>query len=334
MEKKNYFDSDLTYIALNYAQKVQVQENWLNQVELESPIVKVPQLAFTDLIARQDDYTNVVRTIIKAWENQIIKSYNVISREDLISFSQSPTVQAIDNQENGIFDPNFHLENLFVDIPPFKYIYERFLPESILDIGCGLGAYLRLFNKLGVKEIIGVDGFTPEESFLNLNQYIRHDLTHPLDLQRKFDLVMCLEVAEYLPPGSEVNLLEILNNHADNILIFSAGEKGQPGHGHINCKSFEEWANLLHHYNWSPMIAETLFLRCISSFSWFRRNPIVLKKQKPHSENIDLQSWDKLITISQTPYKWYSQKPQIIAEMLEVDIPDDVYPSWIESSEL
>jgi hypothetical protein len=31
------------------------------------------------------------------------------------------------------------------------------------------------------------------------------------------------------------------------------------------------------------------------------------------------------------PYKWYSQESQIISDMLEVDIPDGVYPSAVES---
>ncbi len=106
-----------------------------------------------------------------------------------------------------------------------------------------------------------------------------------------------------MPPGKEVNLIEILNNHAANILIFSAAEIGQPGHGHINCQPFEYWVDLLKQ-DWSPILTETLFFRCISSFSWFRRNPIVLQK-KPEltSENSYLKSWDKLIAISQIPYK-------------------------------
>ncbi|MDE5067631.1 MAG: hypothetical protein O4807_15665 [Trichodesmium sp. St19_bin2] len=74
------------------------------------------------------------------------------------------------------------------------------------------------------------------------------------------------------------------------------------------------------------MLTETLFFRCISSFSWFRRNPIVLqKKTELTSENSSLKSWDKLIVISQIPYKWYGHKSQIISEILEIDIPDDIY---------
>lgn len=54
------------------------------------------------------------------------------------------------------------------------------------------------------QNFIGVDGFIPEKSFLNPNQYICHDLTNQSDLQHKFDLVICLEVAEHLQPGTEL----------------------------------------------------------------------------------------------------------------------------------
>ncbi len=150
MQGEKFSDSDLTYIALNYAQEVEVKEDWLNYVELEPPTIKSSQLSYTDLIAKNDDQTNLITTIIKSWENQIIKISPLISREYLIPFSESPTSPSTDNHQHGIFEPNFHLEKLFIDIPPFEYIYERFLPENVLDIGCGIGQYLKIFNKLGV----------------------------------------------------------------------------------------------------------------------------------------------------------------------------------------
>ncbi len=84
MQGEKFCDSDLTYITLNYAQKVEVKEDWLNYVELEPPTIKSPQLSYSDLIAKNDDQTNVITTIIKSWENQIIKISPLISREDLI----------------------------------------------------------------------------------------------------------------------------------------------------------------------------------------------------------------------------------------------------------
>ncbi len=97
MRGEKFSDSDLTYIALNYAQKVEVKEDWLNHVELEPPTIKSSQLSYSDLIAKNDYRTNVITTIIKSWENQIIKIPPLISREDLIPFSESPTSPSTDN---------------------------------------------------------------------------------------------------------------------------------------------------------------------------------------------------------------------------------------------
>ncbi len=126
MNREKFDDPDLTYIALNYPQKVEVKEDWINYVELEPLIIKLPQLSFPDLTAKNDDHINVITTIIiKSWENQILKTPTLFSREDLIPFTQSPTSPSNNNNQHGIFEANFHLEKLFIDIPPFMYIYEK-----------------------------------------------------------------------------------------------------------------------------------------------------------------------------------------------------------------
>src|SRR5688572_30665246 len=73
-------------------------------------------------------------------------------------------------------------------------------PTSILDVGCGTGAWLATARELGVAEIIGVDGdyLPPEQLVISPSEFVAGDLTKPLDLQRRFDVVMTLEVAEHL----------------------------------------------------------------------------------------------------------------------------------------
>src|SRR4029077_9311828 len=68
-------------------------------------------------------------------------------------------------------------------------------PETVIDVGCGVGAWTSQWSSA-----IGVDGdWVPRDKLLIPEaQFLAHDLTQPLKLGRKADLVLCLEVAEHL----------------------------------------------------------------------------------------------------------------------------------------
>src|SRR2546422_3809267 len=38
------------------------------------------------------------------------------------------------------------------------YIIKFLNPKSVLDVGCGTGIWLAVFNKLGVNDFVGIDG--------------------------------------------------------------------------------------------------------------------------------------------------------------------------------
>jgi len=61
-------------------------------------------------------------------------------------------------------------------------------------------------------------------------------LTEPVNLSRRFELAMCLEVAEHLPAESADILVETLTNLAP-VVMFSAAHPGQGGQDHVN----ERW---------------------------------------------------------------------------------------------
>lgn len=74
--------------------------------------------------------------------------------------------------------------------------------RSVVDVGCGDGSWLSVFRKLGVTDILGVDGEYVDQDILQIPQdcFQALDLTKPFRLQRAFDLAISLEVAEHLPP--------------------------------------------------------------------------------------------------------------------------------------
>ena len=117
-------------------------------------------------------------------------------------------------------------------------LFEIYKPQSILDVGCGLGNWIQVAKTLGVPNVTGVDGSYVNRSLLKISneEFVEKDLTKNFDLGKKFDLAICLEVAEHLPESSADGLIQSLTQHTD-VIMFSAALPGQGGQNHIN----EQW---------------------------------------------------------------------------------------------
>lgn len=119
--------------------------------------------------------------------------------------------------------------------------------SSLLDIGAGTGTWLRAAQLVGIKNVLGVDGISPEgRAFWVDRSLVRvADLRQPLYLGLRFDAVICLEVAEHLPEEYAPILIESLCRHSD-LVFFSAAIPRQPGDHHINCQWPSYWQG---HFN-------------------------------------------------------------------------------------
>ncbi len=115
-------------------------------------------------------------------------------------------------------------------------------PGSLLDVGCGIGTWLRAAHEFGIEDIRGVDGVEiPSTDLLVPPDAFRVvDLSGPWTLDRKFDVILCLEVAEHLDERCSTPLIEALTAHSDEI-IFSAACPRQPGQHHVNCQWPAYW---------------------------------------------------------------------------------------------
>jgi SAM-dependent methyltransferase len=126
-------------------------------------------------------------------------------------------------------------------------------PASVVDIGCGLGAWLKVCQEHRIKVFRGFDGDYIDRSKLLVQPscFTAVDLAEPIEIDQRFDLAICLEVAEHLPEAAAPGLVRMLTTVAPFVL-FSAAIPGQRGPGHVN----EQWPSY-----WKALFTENGFQR-------------------------------------------------------------------------
>jgi SAM-dependent methyltransferase len=124
-------------------------------------------------------------------------------------------------------------------------VLQLLVTRSVLDVGCGDGSWLAVFRKLGVEDVLGIDGDYVERDFLQIprERFRPMELAKPFRLERAFDLAISLEVAEHLPPECGPAFIQSLTEAAPAVL-FSAAIPHQGGENHINEQWPDAWAAL------------------------------------------------------------------------------------------
>jgi SAM-dependent methyltransferase len=130
-------------------------------------------------------------------------------------------------------------------------LLEQLQPHSIIDVGCGPGHWLKAWEERGVADYLGIDGFHLESSAMLIepDKFMQFDLQNisRLALPRKYDLALCLEVAEHLPESCAGDLVRFLVTHAD-VVLFSAAIPFQTGENHLNEQPPQYWSDLFGEY--------------------------------------------------------------------------------------
>ena len=290
---------DVTREALSYAQTATPQ-TWPDDVTLDPITPQYPELSYFDL-GIADAFAKVARSCERLF---------VPNPRFLFNLKQIPTVHDANGgqQASTAFHGSWHQQNLYLDLPPFRHVAERHRPESVLDLGCGLGGYLKIFSDSGAKRTVGVDGFPAGAAFLNEGPYLQRDLSKPLDLNETFDLVLCTEVIERITPSCEDAVVDNILRHARERVVFSGADAGQPGVGHINCKPIGYWLEKFSARGWEPNLLDTYSMRALASFSWFQRNTVVLVRKGGVDGNAALE----LIRQAGQKVNWGDQKAAIV----------------------
>ena len=154
-------------------------------------------------------------------------------------------------------------------------------PASVIDVGCGEGIWAALFEAEGVPAV-GVDGAYVRPERRLVDRYVAWDLREPLPALGRYDLAVCLEVAEHLPAASAGTLVAGLAGLADRIL-FSAAVPGQGGTDHINEQPHAYWIERFVRAGFRADVAwREQFAADEDVAWWYRQNMIVFERRRPH----------------------------------------------------
>ena len=154
------------------------------------------------------------------------------------------------------------------------FVTEFIRPNSVVDIGCGVGTWLAAWQNLFGAEVYGVDGDYVDRSQLFIDKKFFHpfNLEERINLNRRFDLVESLEVAEHLSPARADSFVEDLTRLGD-VILFSAAIPAQGGTNHVNERWQSYWAQKFLRLNYVAVdcIRPAIWEKEEINF-WYRQN--------------------------------------------------------------
>jgi hypothetical protein len=155
-------------------------------------------------------------------------------------------------------------------------VTEALGPASVVDVGCGTGTFLHQFKKAGVSKILGIDGPWVNRQLLSMNleqnEFREMNLEEPLVLNDRYDLAVCLEVAEHLDSKYADTLVTSLTGISD-LILFSAAIPFQGGQNHVNEQWIAYWKEKFEANNFAVSdVFRPIFWKKDKVQWWYRQN--------------------------------------------------------------
>jgi len=126
-------------------------------------------------------------------------------------------------------------------------IASELAPRTVLDAGCAIGFLVEALRKRDIEAWgLDVSEFAIEHVPESIRDFcFRRSVTD--DLERDYDLIVCLEVLEHLPGELAAPTVANLCRHADQVL-FSASPDGFRDPTHLNVQPTHYWVELFARY--------------------------------------------------------------------------------------
>ena len=190
------------------------------------------------------------------------------------------------------------------------FIIELVKPESVIDVGCGVGTWLSVYKRLGVPEVLGVENehIKYVDTYIGLEHYqfanLEEIITEPLS--RTYDLVHCLEVAEHLHPEFAPAFVNYLVSLA-NMICFSAAIPGQTGENHFNEQYPHYWAELFRENGYVYLDPfRKKFWNNPNVDWWYRQNMFLIVKEDI-ANDLNAVRWDGQFYVAAELLDMYTQ---------------------------
>src|SRR5262245_11666846 len=95
-------------------------------------------------------------------------------------------------------------------------------PQSVVDVGCGVGHWLATFKQFGIPVVQGIDGpWVKNQLYVGAAEFVPYDFSsatppYAVELPRKkYDLAFSLEFLEHLSPAIAPHLVTFLCGLSD-----------------------------------------------------------------------------------------------------------------------
>jgi len=194
-------------------------------------------------------------------------------------------------------------------------VNELVRPQSVLDVGCGSGGWLAEWTNQGVTDLLGVDGDYVDRATMHIDPSLFQpaDLRSPFSLNRTFDLVESLEVAEHLEESWAEGFVDSLVRHADTVL-FSAAIPCQGGTHHVNERWPSYWAEKFARRGlWPVDVIRPTIWTDKRVKRWYRQNILLFSSRSEFErrdtclDRVHPEYWECLIK------DWLADDPAFIA---------------------
>lgn len=121
----------------------------------------------------------------------------------------------------------------------WQWFVEELRVRSVLDVGCGDGAALEVFRRLGA-DSVGIDGMNHEHPLIVTHDYT----TGPSRLGRTdYDLVWSCEFVEHVEEQYIPNFMADFRR--GEMIAMTHALPGQPGWHHVNCQPSSYWQDMM-----------------------------------------------------------------------------------------